>query len=78
MPVYMSAPAVGNAPRASNGSALRYVHPPSPGFGMPSPLIDAVDIDGSIPGRQTAGWKVVKIGQTSLHSPGGRSSYMGL
>lgn len=54
---------------------------------VPSPVIDAVDAfpslerselrkSGEEPPRSTAG--VIKIGQTSLHNPGGRSSWIGL
>ncbi|KAJ3983947.1 shk1 kinase-binding protein 1 [Lentinula detonsa] len=55
----------------------------SPTIGVPSPLIDAVDLAprSSIsfqdtPERSTA--RLVKIGHTSLHNPGGRSSWIGL
>ena len=60
------------------GSPALRGSPSSPSLGMPSPLIDAIDLDGGSAGRQPAGWKHVKIGQTSLHNAGGRSSYMGL
>lgn len=54
---------------------------------VPSPVIDAVDVfpslerselrkSGEESPRSTAG--VIKIGQTSLHNPGGRSSWIGL
>lgn len=54
---------------------------------VPSPVIDAVDAFPSlvrsetrrsveVSPRSTAG--VIKIGQTSLHNPGGRSSWIGL
>ncbi|KAG1771016.1 PRMT5-domain-containing protein [Suillus occidentalis] len=54
---------------------------------VPSPVIDAVDAfpslerselrkSGEESPRSTAG--VIKIGQTSLHNPGGRSSWIGL
>ena len=60
---------------------------PTPNVGAPiatsSPLIDAVDIaperrssvvlDTLLPGRA-----LVKIGHTSLHNAGGRSSWIGL
>jgi len=59
-------------------------------FAAPSPLIDAIDntiisepvqisprgINGAATGLDEAG--VVKIGQTALHNPGGRSSWIGL
>ncbi|KAH9178266.1 PRMT5-domain-containing protein [Lactarius sanguifluus] len=60
-------------------------------FAPPSPLVDAIDNPFLVPGDQLfkemtkreeedskieAG--VVKIGQTSLHNPGGRSSWIGL
>jgi protein arginine N-methyltransferase 5 len=60
-------------------------------FVPPSPLIDAIDNPflvsgdqssrealkrvGEVPKTETG---VVKIGQTTLHNPGGRSSWMGL
>lgn len=54
---------------------------------VPNPVIDAVDVfpslerselrkSGEESPRSTAG--VIKIGQTSLHNPGGRSSWIGL
>lgn len=55
----------------------------SPTIGVPSPLIDAVDLIPrstlsvqETPERSTA--RLVKIGHTSLHNPGGRSSWIGL
>ena len=54
----------------------------------PSPLIDAIDAQPEIettshflePGEGfgKANTGVVKIGQTSLHNPGGKSSWIGL
>ncbi|KAF8557423.1 PRMT5-domain-containing protein [Imleria badia] len=54
---------------------------------VPSPIVDAVDVfplvepraehcRGSMEGKSVCG--VVKIGQTALHNPGGRSSWIGL
>jgi len=54
---------------------------------VPSPVIDAIDAFPSLDRsesrkseeeslKSTAG--VIKIGQTSLHNPGGRSSWIGL
>jgi type II protein arginine methyltransferase len=57
-------------------------------FGSVSPLTSAfLDADSSTEGRQdsieileasTSTFETVKIGQTSLHNPGGRSSWIGL
>jgi type II protein arginine methyltransferase len=48
----------------------------------PSPLIDAIDahpvLEEPIEEVRKADIGVVKIGQTSLHNPGGRSSWIGL
>ena len=48
----------------------------------PSPLIDAIDahpvLEEPIEEFRKADIGVVKIGQTSLHNPGGRSSWIGL
>ena len=48
----------------------------------PSPLIDAIDaqplIEESTEEYRKADIGVVKIGQTSLHNPGGKSSWIGL
>lgn len=57
----------------------------------PSPLIDAVDVQAQVWDKRNS-WNswisgdefkkadlgVVKIGQTSLHNPGGKSSWIGL
>lgn len=55
---------------------------------MPSPVIDAVDVFPLTPRSETSRASssdlpksasgVVKIGQTALHNPGGRSSWIGL
>ncbi|KAI0314613.1 shk1 kinase-binding protein 1 [Amylostereum chailletii] len=61
----------------------------SPSFAAPSPLIDAIDNPFSMERAGTPTRKdslssargekgVVKIGQTILHNPGGRSSWIGL
>lgn len=50
--------------------------PLSSSVSAPSPLIDAVDIPTI--NLRSEGSGRVKIGQTSLHNPGGRSSFIGL
>ena len=68
-----------------------FVTATSTSFAPPSPLVDAIDnpflISGDrlfkdVPKREEEASKiesgVVKIGQTSLHNPGGRSSWIGL
>jgi PRMT5 oligomerisation domain len=58
----------------------------SPSLGTASPLIDAVDVPPmerrTVPHESaelvTPSFGTVKIGQTSLHNPGGRSSWIGL
>ena len=61
---------------------------PSPHPGVEgSPMIDAIDVSDAISERMsrsldgienTGGARLVKIGQTSLHNPRGRSSWIGL
>ena len=56
----------------------------SPSLGARSPVMDAVDLtfgpEGSAaPSTRSEGQPgMVKIGQTTLHNPGGRSSWYGL
>lgn len=58
----------------------------SPLMVPPSPLIEAIEMDplrvtGLPDGSGTGGgceYELVKIGQTGLHNPGGRSSWIGL
>jgi protein arginine N-methyltransferase 5 len=60
----------------------------SVGFGSTSPLTSALlDADASMEGMQAvieplkataSTFETVKIGQTGLHNPGGRSSWIGL
>ncbi|CAK5269133.1 unnamed protein product [Mycena citricolor] len=49
---------------------------------IPSPLVDAMPMPADIfaldPRRSEAGTRLIKIGHTSLHNPGGRSSWIGL
>ncbi|KAF9468127.1 PRMT5-domain-containing protein [Collybia nuda] len=67
----------------SLGSAGLY---PSASMGMASPLVDAIDmtfLDRARPAPELgdnspAVREMLKIGQTSLHNPGGRSSWIGL
>lgn len=75
------------SPSGSLGNASLY---PSTSMGISSPLVDAVDTTfldrdgvrpvagGGIGDTSPAGREMVKIGQTSLHNPGGRSSWIGL
>ncbi|KAJ3874601.1 shk1 kinase-binding protein 1 [Lentinula edodes] len=70
-------------PATSGGQPLPPILMASPTIGVPSPLIDAVDLIPrsnlsvqDAPDRSTA--RLVKIGHTSLHNPGGRSSWIGL
>ena len=62
---------------------------PLPSASAPSPLIDATEPLPSFMSRasisrepslmiEEAGYDIVKIGHTSLHNPGGRSSWIGL
>jgi len=60
---------------------------PSTPMATPSPLIDAIDAQAEFE-KGSSSWEpgefskadigVVKIGQTSLHNPGGKSSWIGL
>jgi protein arginine N-methyltransferase 5 len=55
--------------------------PPTSQPAPPSPLVDAVDSprkDSVRMGDSANGAGIVKTGQTSLHNPGGRSSWIGL
>ena len=83
------APKVGPLPRVDGHGS--FATATSTQIVPPSPLIDAVDNPFQISGDQLLkeGMKrvgeiskietgVVKIGQTMLHNPGGRSSWMGL
>lgn len=51
-------------------------------FGAPSPMVDGVEASftDTRPFPQDAGgdYEIVKVGHTSLHNPGGRSSWIGL
>lgn len=74
--------------RASGGGSHLVTSPPMGGMmNVASPLIDAVDIPllereeksfGGSAGSSKDVGGIVKIGQTSLHNPGGRSSWIGL
>ncbi|KAJ7739774.1 shk1 kinase-binding protein 1 [Mycena maculata] len=70
-----------SSPRSANGGSFFA----SPSRNTPSPLIDAHDRDGFTFDRRAStrdsvdsGTRVIKIGHTSLHNPGGRSSWIGL
>jgi type II protein arginine methyltransferase len=85
----IQAPKVGPVPRVDgHGSVWAATSTP---FVPPSPLVDAIDNPFVVSGdrlskevtkriQRVSSFKtgVVKIGQTSLHNPGGRSSWMGL
>lgn len=71
------------SPRVNGAGTLTLVAPPTPTSVTRSPLVDAVDLSftsdrSASPERDELGAGVVKIGQTSLHNPGGRSSWYGL
>lgn len=71
------------SPRVNGAGTLTLVAPPTPTSVIRSPLVDAVDLSytsdrSASPDRDELGAGVVKIGQTSLHNPGGRSSWYGL
>ncbi|KAI9512048.1 PRMT5-domain-containing protein [Russula earlei] len=83
-------PKVGPLPRVDGQGS--FVTATSTSFVPPSPLIDAIDNPFQVSGDQLSKevvmrrsgevskleTGVVKIGQTTLHNPGGRSSWMGL
>ena len=82
-------PKIGPVPRVDGYGS--FVTATSTHFAPPSPLIDAIDNpvvpvvvhnDQFSTKRVGEGFKVetgvVKIGQTTLHNPGGRSSWIGL
>lgn len=71
------------SPRVNGAGTLTLVAPSTPTSMTRSPLVDAVDLSytsdrSASPERDEFGAGVVKIGQTSLHNPGGRSSWYGL
>lgn len=71
------------SPRVNGAGTLTLVAPSTPTSMTRSPLVDAVDLSyasdrSASPERDELGAGVVKIGQTSLHNPGGRSSWYGL
>ncbi|RDB25973.1 Protein arginine N-methyltransferase 5 [Hypsizygus marmoreus] len=81
---FLSSPSIANPdPALSRSSSLGSVISAQPSVGHLSPLIDADDTtflektrlpeDSAITAYET-----VKIGQTALHNPGGRSSWIGL
>jgi type II protein arginine methyltransferase len=85
------APKVGPVPKVDGYGS--FVTATSTHFAPPSPLIDAIDnpavpvvssdlFSKDVTRRVGEGSKVetgvVKIGQTTLHNPGGRSSWIGL
>lgn len=49
-------------------------------FGAPSPMADGVETSftDTRPFPQDGDFEIVKVGHTSLHNPGGRSSWIGL
>jgi len=86
----VEAPKIGPLPRVDGLGS--FVTATATSFAPPSPLIDAIDNPFQVSGDQLARevsskrvgevskvvTGVVKIGQTTLHNPGGRSSWMGL
>ncbi|KAH9959604.1 PRMT5 arginine-N-methyltransferase-domain-containing protein [Russula dissimulans] len=85
----VEAPKIGPLPRVDGLGS--FVTATATSFAPPSPLIDAIDNPFQVSGDQLAKEAtkrvgevskivtgVVKIGQTTLHNPGGRSSWMGL
>lgn len=73
--------------RVMNGHGSFFASASTP-MATPSPLIDAIDAH-PIPNTRRDLWSqveefrnvdlgVIKIGQTSLHNPGGKSSWIGL
>ena len=76
------------SPRSANESGLlaaQSAMSPSPSLGARSPVLDAIDV--SFGSESTAAPflrpdegepSMVKIGQTTLHNPAGRSSWIGL
>ncbi len=82
-------PKVGPVPRVDGLGS--FVTATSIHYALPSPLIDAIDHPVVVSGDQLSKeltkqvgesskveTGVVKIGQTTLHNPGGRSSWIGL
>lgn len=82
-------PTAGPLPRVDGHGS--FVTATSTPFVPPSPLVDAIDNPSLVSGEQLSKEimkrvgevskiesGVVKIGQTTLHNPGGRSSWIGL
>ena len=84
----VESPKVGPLPRVDGHGS--FVTATSTPFVPPSPLVDAIDnpflVSGDLISKELkrvgespkVETGVVKIGQTSLHNPGGRSSWIGL
>ena len=84
----VESPKVGPLPRVDGHGS--FVTATSTPFVPPSPLVDAIDNPFVVSSDQISKESkrvgesskvetgVVKIGQTSLHNPGGRSSWIGL
>lgn len=88
-PPATEAPKLGPVPRVDGRGS--FVTATSTPFVPPSPLVDAIDNPFLVSGDRlhkevtkriqrisNVDTGIVKIGQTSLHNPGGRSSWMGL
>ncbi|GLB40203.1 putative class I-like SAM-binding methyltransferase superfamily protein [Lyophyllum shimeji] len=80
---FLSSPVVAQSDSGLRSSSLSGI-PPSPSTTVHSPLIDADDptfaqrTGYGTPDASPGSYETVKIGQTSLHNPGGRSSWIGL
>ena len=86
MPIFKTPPSVASedAYGITNGHGSFLASASTP-IATPSPLIDAIDPHPPLLARRNsydefkkADLGVVKIGQTSLHNPGGKSSWIGL
>jgi type II protein arginine methyltransferase len=84
MPVFNTPPPskYSNDAQSTNNANGSFFASTSTPMATPSPLIDAIDAQPVFEEPEEEFRKadigVVKIGQTSLHNPGGRSSWIGL
>lgn len=67
-------------PGGSDGARSFLLSPGAQSLPAPSPMLDAPQPtwDGNLAAVPDGSPDLVKIGQTSLHNPGGRSSWIGL
>jgi protein arginine N-methyltransferase 5 len=84
MPVFNTPPSSKSSddvPSSMSAHESFFASPSTP-VATPSPLIDAIDAqpiyEEAAEEFRKADIGVVKIGQTSLHNPGGKSSWIGL